>query len=281
MEDQIQHVSDMALMVAACRAIETGREDGMVRDPFAERLAGERAMAIARSGPFLDLRSFIVGVRARFMDELVMETVQSGHIETVMNLGAGLDARPWRLDLPPSLRWIEVDFEGILEYKSSRLASETPRCRVERLPATSSPEDLARVFERVGPGPALMITEGLLMYLPKAAFTAIAQEAPKLSGIRHWLLDPASMDSLRRMTGGDSNAIDRLRPADHLQGQALLGAARESGWGIAVARPYASGFTAMSPTRIAKIRDAFKQAGNPEPPRDEVSGVYLLRRAVA
>jgi len=33
--DQIQHVSDTALMVAACRAIETARADGLVRDPFA------------------------------------------------------------------------------------------------------------------------------------------------------------------------------------------------------------------------------------------------------
>jgi O-methyltransferase involved in polyketide biosynthesis len=33
--DQIQHVSDTALMVAACRALETARGDGLVRDPFA------------------------------------------------------------------------------------------------------------------------------------------------------------------------------------------------------------------------------------------------------
>ena len=37
MENQIQHVSDTALMVAACRALETVSEDGLVRDPLAER----------------------------------------------------------------------------------------------------------------------------------------------------------------------------------------------------------------------------------------------------
>lgn len=34
--DQIQHVSDTAVMVAACRALETARADGLVRGPFAE-----------------------------------------------------------------------------------------------------------------------------------------------------------------------------------------------------------------------------------------------------
>lgn len=47
MEKQIGHVSETALMVAAWRAMETGREDGLLRDPYAEQLAGERGMAIA------------------------------------------------------------------------------------------------------------------------------------------------------------------------------------------------------------------------------------------
>jgi O-methyltransferase involved in polyketide biosynthesis len=113
--NQIKHVSDTALMVAACRAIETEGEDGLVRDPFAERLAGERGMAIARSMQFLDVMSFVVGLRARIMDGLIIDLVQSGQVKIVANLGAGLDTRPWRLDLPPELCWIEADFEDILE----------------------------------------------------------------------------------------------------------------------------------------------------------------------
>ncbi len=281
MKSEFEHVSDTALMVAACRAIETGREDGQVRDPFAERLAGERGMVFARSGPFLELVSFVVGLRARLMDELILATVRSAQIETVANLGAGLDTRPWRLDLPPALRWIEVDFEGILEYKHSRLDSETPRCRLERLPADlANPEARGQLFEAVGRNPALMISEGLLMYLPKAIFTAIAEEASKLSGIRRWLLDVASLDAFRRMTGGAGNdAIERLRPVDHVQGQALLDAARESGWEIVAARPYGPEFAAMSQARLTKVREAVKQARTAESPRDEVSGVYLLKRA--
>jgi methyltransferase (TIGR00027 family) len=283
MESQIEHVSDTALMVAACRAIETGRADGLVRDPLAERLAGERGMAFARSVPFLELMCFVVGVRDRFMDQLLTETVQREQIETVVNLGAGLDTRPWRLDLPPTLRWIEADFPDILDYKSSRLASEKPHPRFEQFPADiTTSESRTNLFARVGSGPALMITEGLLMYLPQAVFMALAQEAPRLSGVQRWLLDASSTDSWRRMTaGGWTTAMERLRPADHLAGQALLDAARQNGWEIATARPYRSEVSALPAARIALLLDALKEAGIADRPRDNVSGVYLLKQPIA
>ena len=94
-EDEILHVSDTALMVAACRAMETARPDGLVRDPFAERLAGARGMAIARGIPGLDMMCFGVGIRNRFLDELLMNAVTAHPVETVVSVGAGLDSRPW------------------------------------------------------------------------------------------------------------------------------------------------------------------------------------------
>jgi hypothetical protein len=35
-----------------------------------------------------------------------------------VSLGCGLDARPWRLDLPADLRWIEADLLDMLEIQS-------------------------------------------------------------------------------------------------------------------------------------------------------------------
>jgi O-methyltransferase involved in polyketide biosynthesis len=73
--DQIQHVSDTALMVAACRALETTRADGLVRDPFAERLAGPRGDAILHGITGWQLICFGIGLRTRFLDDLVIETI--------------------------------------------------------------------------------------------------------------------------------------------------------------------------------------------------------------
>jgi O-methyltransferase involved in polyketide biosynthesis len=59
--EQIQRVSDTALMVAACRALETARADGLVRDPFAERLAGPRGDAILHAITGWQLMCFGIG----------------------------------------------------------------------------------------------------------------------------------------------------------------------------------------------------------------------------
>jgi O-methyltransferase involved in polyketide biosynthesis len=49
MDIQIEHVSDTALLVAASRALESDRPDGLIRDPFARRLAGDRGMALMKN----------------------------------------------------------------------------------------------------------------------------------------------------------------------------------------------------------------------------------------
>src|ERR1700731_4225387 len=94
---EITHVSDTALMVAACRALETESDDGFVHDPFAARLAGERGMAILRALPHPEMMRFGLGVRSRFLDDLLLEALVSEQIPTVLSVGCGLDTRPWRL----------------------------------------------------------------------------------------------------------------------------------------------------------------------------------------
>jgi methyltransferase (TIGR00027 family) len=278
MPEQIQHVSDTALMVAACRALETASEDGLIRDPFAERLAGERGMAIAHSVPLLEMMRFGVAIRARTLDEMLMGAIPGGKIATVVNLGAGLDTRPWRLDLPAALRWIEADYPAMLEYKAGKLAGEKPRCHWEQIPADlASTEDRNNLFARIGHAPALMITEGLLMYLPREAFVAIASKAPRQSGVRHWLLDVASEAVMRMAGGGGHSPVDNLRPKDHLAGQAILDAARACGWRVTAKRTYVSAGAAAPSQRVAKIAGEIKKV-KPDfvPLRDELSGMYLL-----
>src|SRR5579885_3579400 len=128
-EPEILHVSDTALLVGACRALETARPDGLIRDPFASLLVGERGMAIAGAFAGLEIMCFGIAMRTLLLDELVVHAVAEHRVETFLSLGCGLDARPWRLRLPASLRWIEVDLPPLLEYKSSRLAEAAPHCR--------------------------------------------------------------------------------------------------------------------------------------------------------
>ena len=91
-DGEITHVSDTALMVAACRALESECPDGFVHDPFAARLAGERGMAMLRGLPQPEMMRFGIGVRSRFMDELLLEALASKPIATVLSVGCGLVA---------------------------------------------------------------------------------------------------------------------------------------------------------------------------------------------
>ena len=133
---EITHVSDTALMVAACRALESEVPDGLVQDPFAARLAGDRGMAILRSMSQSEVMRFGMGVRSRFMDELLLQALASQPIATVLSLGCGLDTRPWRLRLPAQLRWIEVDFAGILDYKDALCPRNNPDAGASASPPT-------------------------------------------------------------------------------------------------------------------------------------------------
>ena len=103
----IRNVSDTALWVAIYRAMESERADALFQDPYARRLGGVRGAEIVASMPGGKATSWPMVVRTAVMDEIVMRCVQQG-AATVLNLAAGLDARPYRLRLPPSLRWIHV-----------------------------------------------------------------------------------------------------------------------------------------------------------------------------
>ena len=276
--NQIQHVSDTALMVAACRALETGRADGLVRDPFAERLAGPRGEAILQGITGWQLMCFGIAVRTRFLDDLIIETIAREGIGVVLSVGAGLDTRPWRLELPPELRWVEADFPEMLSYKARAMAAEEPKCHLERIPADVTDEVArAALFALTGGVPALMITEGLLMYLPGGAVEALAADAAR-HGVRRWLLDSSSLDLAQRMGWDARGTIQNVRAPGHLEGPALLDAVRSNGWNQLRVRSYSRDAAEVAAERIAAMIRPYVEKGIPLPetPVGDTSGVYLF-----
>src|SRR5690348_12664113 len=115
----ISSVSDTARWVAMYRAMESERPDALFHDAYARRLAGPIGEQILASMPQGRRWAWPMIVRTAVMDEIVLRLVTQEHVDTVLNLAAGLDARAYRLDLPRQLHWIDVDLEGILSYKES------------------------------------------------------------------------------------------------------------------------------------------------------------------
>ena len=273
---EIAHVSDTALMTAACRALETADPLGLIRDPFAALLAGERGMAIARALPGLESMRFGIAVRSHFLDRLVVETVAAHGIATVLSVGAGLDSRPWRLELPPALRWIEVDFPEMLDYKDAIMASVPPKCLRERLAADIADEAGRQSVFAPGGGPSLMITEGLLMYLPAATVEALAAN----TAVSHWLLDATSLEMSRRVRMDKYESIQNVRAADCLDGLQILDVLHRNGW-IALRR---LGYTRPDDMRFAaqRIQALLRNIPPDQMPQplspDDPSGVHLFGR---
>jgi methyltransferase (TIGR00027 family) len=260
-EGEIRHVSDTALMVAACRALETESDLGFVRDPFARRLAGERGMAIFGALGQPEMVRFGIGARSRFVDELLLEALAAVPIQAVVSVGCGLDTRPWRLDLPPDLRWIEVDFAEVLDYKESLLHSEVPRCRRERLSVDlNSREQRQAMYQAAGGAPALMITEGLLLYLPAATVESLTAEARQESGIQHWIADITTSAFTQAIGYTDAmRSVRHVQASDCLPGEQILEVLRRSGWMTVARRSF------ITDMAFAERRVEQMMAGRPRP----------------
>lgn len=215
-EPLIRNISDTALWVAVYRARENERPDALFRDPFARKLAGERGEQIAK-----DMRAGMrhewpyVARTVRF-DQIITEQIKQG-TDMVINLAAGLDTRAYHMDVPPSLKWIEVDLPGMIDYKEGILDNEKPRCALERVRL-----DLADVagrrelFQRLGvtAKKVLVITEGLLVYLTRDEVLALGRDLAAQSSFRDWAIDlcsPGLLKMLQKNLGALSEAGSPLK----------------------------------------------------------------------
>jgi methyltransferase (TIGR00027 family) len=219
----MRNISDTALWVAFYRALESERADAHFQDTLARRLAGERGEQIVRGMPKGAAFSWSIVVRTVILDEFIMRAVEREGADTVLNLAAGLDARPYRLNLPPTLRWIEVDLPEIFTYKEETLAGERAVCRHEVVKLDLSNVEARReLFARVGAESkrTLVITEGLLVYLTAEAVGALAEDLHAQESFRWWLIDIVRPEILKRMekTWGkrvaEANAPFRFAPEE-------------------------------------------------------------------
>jgi methyltransferase (TIGR00027 family) len=218
----VRNVSDTALWVAYFRARETERPDALFRDPFAERLAGERGVRIANSLPDGNKHEWAWTARTYLFDKFISHAIEEG-ANLVLNLAAGLDTRPYRMQLPPELQWIEVDLPDISAYKGEILANEKPRCRLERicLDLSDGPErrslfaELDRRAKKIA-----LVSEGLLIYFSSEEVGSLARDLATGAHFQTWLIDlssPGQLKLMQRSTGkqlGDAGAAFKFGPPE-------------------------------------------------------------------
>jgi methyltransferase (TIGR00027 family) len=187
-EAEIRHTTESALLTAGWRAMESSRSDALFHDPLAADLAGERGLRMARNSPE---GAWVVAIRTPLIDRFLHSAISSG-IERVINLGAGLDTRPYRMDLPSSLRWVEVDYPSLIELKEVQLSTEVPACVVERVGLDLSDGDARReLFERIWTTGtrAMVLTEGVLGDLSVDEAGGLADDLRAQPGCESWVVD--------------------------------------------------------------------------------------------
>jgi methyltransferase (TIGR00027 family) len=218
----VRNISDTARWVAYFRARETQRPDALFRDPFAERLAGERGFEIANTLAQGNKHEWAWVARTYLFDEFLSREIQEGS-DLVVNLAAGLDSRPYRMGLSSTLQWVEVDLPEIVSYKEEVLGNEKPKCRLERvsldLSDVAGRRELFAELDRRATN-ITVVTEGLLIYFSAEEVASLAGDLAVGEHFRNWIIDlasPGQLKLMQRSTGkqlSEANAAFKFGPPE-------------------------------------------------------------------
>ena len=198
-QNLIENISDTARWVAHYRALESARPDALFRDPLAALLAGERGANIVRQMPGARFGGWMLTVRTIIIYQMILQLITDRKIDGVLNLAAGLDTRPYRLDLPAELEWIEVDLPAITTYKERLLVHAKARCHLRRLAIDlSDRKGRQKLFNDLNQNNKrwLVLTEGFIVYLPEEAVQGLAEDLARQGSFQYWIQDYTSSASL-------------------------------------------------------------------------------------
>jgi O-methyltransferase involved in polyketide biosynthesis len=103
-----------------------------------------------------------------------------------------MDTRPYRMDLPASLHWVEVDHPSLIESKDAQLSTEVPACAIERIGLDLADHAARReVFDRIWATStrAMVLTEGVLGALSVDEAGGLADDLHARPGCDSWVID--------------------------------------------------------------------------------------------
>mmetsp|Transcript_11343 Transcript_11343/g.18463 ORF Transcript_11343/g.18463 Transcript_11343/m.18463 type:complete len:356 (-) Transcript_11343:65-1132(-) len=198
-EQVVDDVQKTCRLVSGWRAMDSIRENSVYhhKDPLAIHFAGESMMSTLSAEAVDVFRTpaeynelHCVTLRQLAIDNRIAESCAPSHsggqqmrspIRQVVVIGAGMDARPYRLHLP-EVHWIEVDMPEVVSLKELVLADlpesskalQVQKCTRIAFNIQQSSDlsaELSAVLARNGHdvnAPTLFLLEGLVMYLSPA-----------------------------------------------------------------------------------------------------------------
>jgi O-methyltransferase involved in polyketide biosynthesis len=139
-------------------------------DEILTRVGYDLAKFPALKTKFLDPKSrvFDIAVRAKTIDEVVRRFVVHHPDAVVLDLGAGLDDRMFRVDPPSSVDWYDVDFPTVVALRTQVLPPLTNAHNVGV--DVADPDWLDDV---PADRPAVIVADGLVAFVAQDAFVSL------------------------------------------------------------------------------------------------------------
>jgi O-methyltransferase involved in polyketide biosynthesis len=180
---KVQLTGEKATMLVTLygRAVETTLPDPILVDEMALRAVRQLTADFGYDFRKLKLRHddpHSIAIRAKMFDELTVRLLAENPGATVLHLGCGLDSRVFRVGVPDSTLWYDVDYPEVIELRSK--VYPDPSCDYH--PVSSSVTDLEWLDQVPADRPVVVVAEGLVPYLDetagKALFARLAEKFP-------------------------------------------------------------------------------------------------------
>ena len=125
--------------------------------------------------------------RFRYIDDVLKDSIGKKEIETVVNLGAGMDCRAYYIPGVENIRYFEVDYPSVVETKKAKMKKILGKLpdHVIYVPVDFEKQNLGIELKKAGYdliSKTLFISEGVTQYISKEAndntMKYVAQAAP-------------------------------------------------------------------------------------------------------
>lgn len=159
MKIEITGVAETMLITVYARAVETLKKEPRIEDVYAVEMVKKLDYDFKQ---YKNAKMSLSGVVLRTMlfDEITKDFISRNPDAVIVNLGAGLDARFFRVDNGKIL-WYDIDLPEVMEIRK-HFFKDSRRCKM----ISKSMFDYTWIKEiEKRDGPVLFVGEGLLMFL--------------------------------------------------------------------------------------------------------------------
>jgi O-methyltransferase involved in polyketide biosynthesis len=107
-----------------------------------------------------EYESLLIACRAKQFDIFTTQYISAHPEVTVLHLGCGMDSRIFRVNPPPTVQWFDIDYPDVIELRRRLFPDHTEYTMIG-----SSLSDLGWLEETPADRPAMIVAEGVMMYL--------------------------------------------------------------------------------------------------------------------